>query len=524
MDYGPTRGGDQGICPSAIHIASLLGYTRVLGDFLKHDPCQHTPASFYANGHWLYGLEDVAREAEPQARSPLAWALWGRWYDCACLLLKAGCPVEGHELLLLMESVRRNDSFPTVIELITALISRGIDLDLQLSSGKTALDIAIAKEQFGIANVLRFGGATKNFVMSMNTSNALGTYGWLDDLKGLTISRTERYVEEDWDNILEDWCRSYPCESITSQNSRLGDMSKLFTLGNLAHFKVYKFVIEHYPQAYSSHLLESWLREVTAENNWFAPSLTIIHELLRRRRPEFVLPEVELSALAMLVDGMLKPGFACLLSVLEVLLQQDQRLGHISSAPWDSPLINAPLSDVGKCEVISDEAMKFSGPVGDMLLGSGFRANTVVGLTSIRQGCSIDQLKKLMDHGFDPRKRYWWSSTALQIAAKNDDLDMVQCLLGYNVNVNGSPRWGELPDEEDLGPAAYLVGKFSGVGRRTAFQYAVGNNNRECTQLLFESGADVNAPPRSKGWCNSAAIGRHEGTYLPREVAHLRKR
>ncbi|KAK8115657.1 GDPD-domain-containing protein [Apiospora sp. TS-2023a] len=495
VNYSPIGRDSLGICPSAIHIASLLDDTDTLADLLENGPCEYTPASFYVNGYWVYDLELVAREEEPKARSPLGWALWTRSHACARLLLKTGCPVEGHELLLLTEFTGPRAHGLNIMDLVTSLIDRGINLDMETSSGKTALDIAIFNEQFEIANILILGGATKHFVMSTDISSALGNCGWLDHLKRFIIPCIELYTKEDCDTILDDWCRSYPCDSIRSQDSRLGDLSEHLDLCNSAHLMIFKFVLERYRHAYSSRVMTCYLIQVNEHEYWDS-SLPIIYELMRRKRPQFVTLEDELWDVNMLVDAVLKTKSAvsaCLLTVLEVLLQQNPALGQMNSYPWENPLATLHVLDARRREVVFDEAMQVSESVQNMLLGSGFTVNTAVGLRAICHRCTTDELKELMCHGYDPRKRYRWSNTALQLAAMNNDIDMVRFLLDQGVNVNGRPRWGELPDEDRVCCMSGSLDGFSSLGKRTAFQYAVENNNWECIQLLFEYGADVNA-------------------------------
>ncbi|KAK8040279.1 hypothetical protein PG991_000067 [Apiospora marii] len=492
VDYGPIREDGQGTFPSAIHLASFLGDRDILDAFLKPGPCQHTPASFYVDGYWLYGLKLEAREE--------------------------GTPSQISLGLVIMEEVTWMRPPPFEVR-VSAFINRGIELDSQSSSGKTALDIAISKEQFEIANVLVLGGATKNIAIPMDQTNVFDTCGWLDHLTRLTIPDIELCAEEERNKRLEDWCQLYPCESVTSQNSRLGELSKRiggWDSSNL-HFTIFKFVLERYHHAYSSFALERWLVYVLKIDNKYEDwslILQTIHELLRRRRPEFVTPKAELLALDTLMIMMIvsyDTKSVRLLGVLEVLLQQDPRLGHIDLNPWENPLCWTPLLGVQN-QSRSNEAMEFYGSVGDLLLGSGFTVNTAVGLRAIGRRCTADELEKLMHHGYDPRRRYRWSNTALQLAAMNNDLDMVRYLLKHEVNVNGRPRWGEYPwvgEDDDM--YSNPLNDLESSNRRTAFQYAVENNSWECAQLLLEFGANVNASPARMGGATALQLAAMKG-------------
>ncbi|KAK8044057.1 hypothetical protein PG993_004081 [Apiospora rasikravindrae] len=504
-DYGPIRGDGQGISPSALHIASLLNHTDAMKVLLQNGPDLHTSASFYVDGFCLYGLQHKIQGADlHHAKSPLAWSLWKGSYKCALLLLRAGAPVEGHELLLLMEHLRPTSASSfELVELAGALIDRGTELDLQTRSGETALDIAISKGSFRIANILVLAGAAKGSAIPMCTIEAIGTHGWLHHLEGLDIFKNETCEEADFNKILDDWCRLYRCDSVKSQNSRLHTLCDWLEWEDSKHLKVFSFVLERYPQAYSSH---AFYNAVLFSPNpvWKeGPALpaSIAYKLVSRRRPEFVVPQLELLALLKLVVKIFETNSAVLLNILENLLQQEPRLSRMYSDPWQNPLSIIFRQSVGRCMPDSNRATLAS-PIQNKLLDYGFRVNTAVGLVAIKSRCSINELQRLMDQGFDPRKRYRWSLTALQLAVINGDLAMVRFLLRHPVNVNGRPSWSHWPDslEEWDKYTRVLQSVTSGRGKRDALQFAVESDNLECAQLLVSKGADVNGlPARLRG-------------------------
>ena len=217
----------------------------------------------------------------------------------------------------------------------------------------------------------------------------------------------------------------------------------------------------------------------------------MIRELLRRRKLELIDWHLEEEAVLKLVSGALQP-IAGAFSVVEVLLTQPPMLDGICSSPSYSPLIYIFKTELKQS---GSEIYEYSLPnrnqVLHRMLDFGIRVTTAVGLVAIERGCSINELKLLIDHGFNPQQRYRWSDTALQHAAIRGDPDMVRFLLGYGVNVNGRPRWGNCPRVLEN----YYASTLNSHTNRTALQFAAERGHWECIELLVDSGADVNEPP-----------------------------
>ena len=127
------------------------------------------------------------------------------------------------------------------------------------------------------------------------------------------------------------------------------------------------------------------------------------------------------------------------------------------------------------------------------LLQANYRPNTAAGLTAVAAG-SVAEVKRLMSWGFNPRRRYPWSETALQLAVMSQQEDMVRFLLELGVSVNACPPWTFLdPDQQEDCPGPVVM--HCPKDRRTALQYAVQHGPLETINLLLAYKADVNGPP-----------------------------
>ncbi|KAK7991306.1 hypothetical protein PG988_000100 [Apiospora saccharicola] len=517
VDYKPGEGIDQESRPSALHIASLLGHYDVLEFLLGNGANQHTPVYLENDGTWLVDLDEYPSGIDLEhTRSPLSWAISRCFDDCILLLLESGAPIEGHELLLYMESLDSmnieepfEDDGPSVA-IVADLIARGVDPDLRTDSGKTALDIAISISQSEIVNVLLSAGATMSTVTTPNAKEARDAFIWASQLRW-AIRSYEGCKEEDYDMFLESLHEQYRCESVEWQNERLDNLAT--EVGSAleyrdshdgdSYIKPLYFFLKCYPEAYSSYALQTLLKRLDKNN--ITLRLPAIRELLSRRKLEYINAPTESKALAELAMRAIRPGLADLCSLLEVLRAQPFLLNVKGYKPWHNPLIRAfriwyhfGLTEFPKPEITDLRRLLHK------LVDIGIRVDTAAGLRAIEYGCSTKELELLMAHGFRPQRRYRWSDTALQYAVSRGNLDMVELLLDRGVNVNGRPCWGS--DPRGLG---VLLGT-----SRTALQLAVENENWECMELLIKKGADVNAPAgrfRGATALQFAAIKGHIG-------------
>ncbi|KAK8070264.1 ankyrin [Apiospora phragmitis] len=262
-------------------------------------------------------------------------------------------------------------------------------------------------------------------------------------------------------------------------------------------------VLKRYPQAYSSSTLEL-ICDIIRPNNC-VKYLPMLHDLLRRRRPEFVDECWELVALMNLVNVVVGWGSTHLLSIIDVLLSQPPSLlGPNRSYPWFNPFLEVieerfPLSS---CQHAfnKNQYPHSSEEAQNKFINSGFRADAAIGFLAIQGGCSANELEQIMDLGFDPTQRYRWSHTALQYAVLEGDLDVVRLLLSRGVSVNDRPCWGGPP--EDIFTVKFPDAIFTEIYWdllpevcRTSLQFAVERGDMQCAELLVSRGADVNAPP-----------------------------
>ncbi|KAK8133139.1 hypothetical protein PG999_001312 [Apiospora kogelbergensis] len=352
----------------------------------------------------------------------------------------------------------------------------------------TVLDIAIAKGYLEAANVLIDAGITTSAPIPADTADALAISDWLCKLKK-AFNSVHGCEGDDYDMLLNNWDQQYQCASLQHQNARLDALATDYGMEPGAYIRSLEFVLKHYPRAYSSQVLFRLSEDLDMNN--VALLLPMIRELLGRRKLELIDGGLEEHAISNLVRAALRP-IAGAFSVVEVLLTQPPMLDGTCSSPSYSPLIYIFKTELKQS---GSEIYEYSLPnrnqVLHRMLDFGIRVTTAVGLVAIEGGCSINELKLLIDHGFNPQQRYRWSDTALQHAAIRGDPDMVRFLLGYGVNVNGRPRWGNCP----RALTNYYASTLNSHTNRTALQFAAERGHWECIELLVDSGADVNEPP-----------------------------
>ncbi|KAK8085818.1 ankyrin repeat-containing protein [Apiospora hydei] len=518
VNYEPTEEVGQEPRPSALHMASLQGHYGMVKALLDNGADLHTPRRLCFDGTWLVNLNRsfVGGDTEA-ARSPLSWTIWGLWFDSAFLLLESGAPIEGHELLLLFESLppRRRKNYSqddTVAKLAAQLIAKGAELDLQNSSKMTALDIAISKGEIGAASVLKNAGAAKmgSTRTTAETLDVLNTNDWLYQLKRINDSYVGCQGEK-YDRFMADWDRQHPNESIQQKNARLEALVISMTFESF--IIPLGYAVKHYSQAYSSKVLgrlsDAWMYQSELElGGTVSLMLPVIYELLRRRKLEYIDFEREMNVVADLVCLALHPRCVDVFGVLELLLTRPPLLvENAGSFPYHNPLIRlfGPGFHPDLWKLKPEETNR--GRLLHELLDYGIKANTATGLSAIQNGCLTNELELLMDRNeFDPRRRYRWSHTALQYAVIGGNRDLVRVLLNRKVNVNGQPRWGD-KDEEQLGHCLDLVQDAS----RTTLQFAVERGDWECIELLVEAGADVNAPAARHGGATALQLAAGKG-------------
>ncbi|KAK7943869.1 uncharacterized protein PG986_012982 [Apiospora aurea] len=503
VNYEPTKEVGQDPRPSALHIALLRGHYGMVRVLLDNGADLHTPRRLCFDGTWLVNSNRsfVGGDTEA-ARSPLSWAIRGLSLDCACLLLELGAPIEGHELLLLSESLPPRGCMEyiediDVAKLAARLIAEGAELDLQNSSKMTALEIAISKGQVGAASVLRNAGAAKmgSTMTTAETFDALNISDWLYQLQRVNDSDVGCQGEK-YDMFMEDWDGQHPNESTQQQNARLE--ASVVNWDFESYIIPLGYVVKHYTQAYSSEVLrmlsDAWMYQSEPTlGGTVSLFLPVTYDLLRRRKLEYIDAFLEMVVVSDIVFLALHPRYVDLFGVLKLLLTRPPLLvEEAGSFPYHNPLIRVFEGRFHPDMKNLKPEETNRGRLLHELLGYGIKANTATGLSAIQDGCSSNELELLMaNNGFDPRRRYRWSHTALQYAVIGGNCDLVRVLLNGKVNVNGQPRWQD--------------------ASRTALQLAVERGDWECIEPLVEAGADVNAPAARHGGATALQLAAIKG-------------
>lgn len=128
------------------------------------------------------------------------------------------------------------------------------------------------------------------------------------------------------------------------------------------------------------------------------------------------------------------------------------------------------------------------------IIDAGCMPTTLAGLHLFAYA-PVPRLDWLVAKGFNPRRRFIWSPTALQLAVASEDcdIDRVKFLLQAGVNINAAPPWGIGPYQfDDMRQENFSLDRRP-IGNFTALQHAVNNGDGDLVQLLVDHGAFVNA-------------------------------
>lgn len=157
------------------------------------------------------------------------------------------------------------------------------------------------------------------------------------------------------------------------------------------------------------------------------------------------------------------------------------------------------------------------------IIDAGYKPTTMTGLRLFPYA-PAPRLHLLAAMGFNPRRRFIWSPTALQlaVAAEDRDIDRVKFLLEVGGNVNAAPPWGIGPYQfRDIG-ATTLSPDRRPIKNFTALQHAANTGDGDLVKLLIDHGADVNAAaaPISGATALQLAAARGDNGIL-RYLIHL---
>jgi ankyrin repeat protein len=129
-------------------------------------------------------------------------------------------------------------------------------------------------------------------------------------------------------------------------------------------------------------------------------------------------------------------------------------------------------------------------------------------------------VRLLLDSGEDVNA-YHWETTALHIAVRKRDLQLVHILLSAGANVNAEPHTTALQEAVGLGDMELVnvllkaganvnAAPSSNLGR-TALQYAVESGHLELISILLNAGADIHAEPSSSGGATALQLAAIKG-------------
>ena len=475
---------------SALHLASCTSHD-CLSFLLDNGANLHNSARLPTSDRW--DNKDYQRLLNVKTPlSPLDSALWLQRYENASLLLESEAPVRGHEACFLFQSLLhthyhdQNEPQEPPIHLLKALVSQGAALGLISGTDKTVLDIAVLLEYHEIASYLVQIDAPQNTNLSLDVRYVDDDidYEWLARFHDLAKA------EDFSTSSLDGWFQLHPYKTNSSHRTLLDDFSYwTWERPGLYSQRLLEYVLQKCPQEHSSTAICLVLRHL--ELSGLNGQLATLHNLVMRMRAEAISDEWDFSALSMLVDLASRTEVAEVMGMLGLMLERQMETGP--SSPYDNPLLSLFQDSELEGEICTRfEERHFWKPVLDKFVHAGFRTSTLVGLFAVSRGCSISQLQGLIDAGFDPRKRYHWTHTTLQLAVSREDIEMVRFLLNQGVDVNGHPSWTR--PEPDQHPLAEEFGPEFGWWGRSALQHASEIGHFECLELLFDRGARINAP------------------------------
>ncbi|KAK9793071.1 putative Clr5 domain-containing protein [Seiridium cardinale] len=469
--------------PSALHYAARYGLYEACKLLLDNDAQLHYPAQFE---------KPVCGDDAETLWTPLQVAIVRGHTSCATLLIHHDAFLIGDELLC---AVRECDELTP--SLVDALIKAGINITLKSAIGETALHTSIRREFFDVARTLIHAGAVVDFQLTTSLVPWIDEVGPMSELYNVL---EESKTTSDLGSIMSIDDFRPLLQAIESRDSRAIHLATrclekrlwprryisqtLIIAIATRNFEITRILLNRFPTYYDpEHLHEAMYSIVKlGEGDDYAQHLLFITEILKRRNARYWY-HCETRAIRQAVKLACRHGD---FRPLELLL------AHLPGVPtadtWSSEeLLYEPL---GFRRWSKSPISPWDRKTLESLFTAGCRPNTTVGLLAIC-AAPMEQVKQLMEYGFDPRQRYSWSSTSLQHAAVLGRSDMVRMLLKYGVNVNARPAWKFLR----FYPLQRCARRLWGDPTRTALQAAVEKGNLEIMNMLLDAGADINASP-----------------------------
>ncbi|KAK8128956.1 ankyrin repeat-containing domain protein [Apiospora sp. TS-2023a] len=506
-NFDPSTKND-GDLPSVLHIAATV-------------PNDELPKLLLENGANLHnllmpGIYWRGRLSSSRSLSPLNIAIGlGRW-GLVELLLSNGAPVRGNELLQAVMQAYNKSRPELPNSVMQSLVQHGVDLRLKNNCGENALHICIRSRKLNMAKcLLELGSQMDAYArklmhpcISLNELEALercsdawdnGDVGRLHALLESNSISAARALEVGAQQLF--------------RSQRSHDPSS-FYFGEARHLSEFprtaKFIQSTFPEAYCSSLILGIV--------WVLNGCPLITKQKCQEFEQLLRPALSNRSRALTIDSNEKYALLSAINLAAThgeCMPMELILGTLFSTPmivvnpWYNPFvpIYTPEIERNLYSPVHVEEFFNAQPswwsswkdniryyCAHMLFHRQYRPNTAAGLTSVAGG-SILEVKQLMSLGFDPRRRYAWSLTALQSAVYQGQKDMVLFLLEEGVSVISCPPWKELtPTPHPECPKA-IRAEPGNKDRRTAFQYAVQSGDVEMIDLLLKHKADVNEPP-----------------------------
>ncbi|KAK8033810.1 hypothetical protein PG991_003208 [Apiospora marii] len=501
-----------GVLPSVLHIAAAVPGDELSGLLLEYGAKLHKPLTpgVYWSGRFL----------SPDPMSPLNIAIdFGRW-SLVELLLSNGAPVRGNELL---QAVKHDSKWgPDLpISLAQSLVQHGVDVNSKDDYGENALQICIRGRKPSLAKcLLRLGSQMDAYALTL-----MHPCISLDELESFERCR------DAWDSgDTATLCALIGNNSITAH--------RVLELGahqfcRLRCQQVHTSVMDHFlavcqliptklPDAYfSSSLLLSlvWALNVCplyAEQKYQGFE-QVLRQALSNRSTAHAIDANEKHALFIAINSSADRGKHM---PMELILSTLFSAPTATVDPWYNPFVplyTPPIEEYLDPRVQTQEPEAhnqrrlWKGHCTHILLQRQYRPNTAAGLTSVAT-CSILEVKQLVSLGFDPRRRYAWSLTALQCAVHQGRQDMAEFLLKEGVSVIACPPWKELTPRPHPECPKAICAEPGNKDRRTAFQYAVQAGNMEMIDLLLKYKASVNEPPARYAGATALQLAAIQGS------------
>lgn len=500
---------------SALHYAVFYNFYDECQLLLEHGAGLNLPAIHYSHRY----------DTQAIPVTPLQLSLSRRAYRCAEILLENGASIVGDEILRLVLNWRPPCPIKVTENLIMRLKSMGINIDLEeATDGRTALQIAIQGDYEALALALIRAGSS----LSTLSPPLLGWYAGLHSIKDYT--RGIISVRD---------CHMQIGEASNSNQVLAAKLwNRLFIhieeeIGNntdeLEHLNSYnealRFAVDKAPHESSVAALNALASGACSGNESLRViCLDLIKGFLARMQLQtYPDPHNDLTKTEVIFN-LLHKAIGCYHfdkhGLLETLLAQIEPAivpySHRMLACYDLFFHVFEILERDYFDgILSDSSMHIHmKQLIERLLHAGFRPTTLAGLSCARLG-TLQELKMLVNSGFNPKYRYPWSDTALQIASARGAPEIIKYLLTLEVDVNSSPPW--MCYKESFNPDRHAyVPPFSmwNFTRRNALQSAVASGNQECIKLLLDAGADVNAKPSYWGGATAlqlAAILGHVG-------------